>query len=753
MYLDLTLNHTAMGEFVFLRRADGDFLIGLNDLAALGLRPANGAVPVQIEGAPDRYVSLRELGATDLVMDTRQMTLQVEVPPSLFDKNAIDLASTASPDALGSAARSGFLNYRLAEAAYGSVNSRLTLATELGLRYGNALFINQNLFRQNGDVARYLTQLVFDQPASQQRLILGDFTATSSELGSALPMGGLNLSKLYSLTPDLVRQPTAGFSGVADSPSSVDVRVNGMPVAHSQVGAGPFELQNLRQYGGASNVQVLVRDAFGREQLYSFPFYFSDQALRQGLQEYSYGLGKIRVNSGLPGDDYGNTAFSAFHRFGYSDALTLGVRAEAAEELANAGLEAVWRSDQWGVLSGSASGSNYKGRSSQAAALGYTYLQPHWGVRAIARRYDDRYAPLETLVSPFNRQGDYGLSLSWYPAAGHSVNLSQTLSQSTDEGSTRVSSLNYTQTVSASNVLFATVQNTETATQPQSVWSLFAGWIYRFGGQHTASAYATTDDHGQQTTVAQLQRDIPYGEGLGYRLDWTGTQPGSTDRFSGFAQWNLPALSVTLDANSSYGQGRQLDYRELALAGSIAFAGNAWGLSRPITDSFAIAQLGAPVAGVHFLANNQDIGVSDRSGQVISPFLGSYYESRVTVQDQDVPLDYVMGREFYTVKPAYRSGVQLNFGLRRVRAIDGILRWRKDAQTPTADNQFVSLSRSGQARQSFQVGKDGHFYLENISPGNYQGSIQSLDYSCSFALQVPDQQETVYTLPGDLICD
>lgn len=753
MFLDLNLNHTPRGEFVFYRRPDGDFLISVSDLSALGLHPVIGSTPVNIEGESNGYMSLRDLGAHSLEMDVAHMTLDAELPAQLFEASAIDLAASTTSDALSSVQNSGFLNYRLAQTAYGSETVHRTLATELGLRFGAALFLNQNLLREDGSSSRYITQLVIDRPENQQRWTLGDFTASSSELGSALPMGGLNLSKLYSLTPELVRQPVAGFSGVTESPSTVEVRVNGVPVAQSQVGAGPFALQNLRQYGGASDVQVVVRDALGREQLYNFPFYFSDQSLREGLQEYSYSLGKIRVNPGLPNDDYGTTAFSAFHRFGYSDALTLGARVEATENLSNAGLEAVWRNDQWGVFAASASASDYQGFASQASMLAYTYVQPSFGVRAVARYYDENYAPLETLLTHFNRQGEYGLSLSWYPAAGHSVNFNHTLTQTFDQGSTRTSSINYQQSISASNLWFATLQHTDTQTPPASVWSLFAGWIFRFGGKDSASAYATSDDTGHQNTTTQLQHDVPFGEGLGYRVGWTGTQPDNADRLNGFAQWNLPALSVSVDAYTVFAQGRQVDYHEFAAAGSIVFAGPAWGLARPINDSFAIVQLGAPVRGVHILANSQDVGVSNRNGQVVSPYLGSFYESRLSLEDRDVPLDYVMGREFYTVKPAYRSGVHVDFGLRRIRALDGVLRWHTKAETPTADHQHVNLTQDGKIVQAFQVGSKGHFYLENIKPGSYLGSIRSDEHSCSFSLQVPDQQETVYTLPGDLICE
>jgi len=753
MFLDLKVNQADRGEFAAYRSADGDFFIRLADFQQLGLKRDITMPRVRIDGESGSFVSLRELGATSLLLDSAKMSLAVELPPEVFEKTTYDASTQDTRYTLASDRNSGFVNYRLADTTYGTSTSTRSLSTELGLRYGGVLLLNQSQFRDDGSTSRYLTQLVYDRPELQQRFIAGDYTATSSSLGSVLLMGGLNFSKVYTMTPDFIRQPMAGFTGVATSASQVEVRVDGVPVAYSQVGAGPFELQNLLRYGGANNVQVVVRDALGREQTYGFPFYYSDQSLREGLQEYSYSFGKIRSNAGQANDNYGPTAFSAFHRYGYSDSLTLGARAEAAQDLNNLGLEATWRNDQFGALAAAVSASNFQGSSGDATMLSYNYQQSKFALSSIARHYSANYAPLETLVNGFNLNGEYGASLSWYPAPGHSVNFSHTLTETRTQGDTHITSLSYTHSLSSGNFLYGTLQRTDSDSVAPATTSLFIGWIYRFGDKYTASATATRDQNGQQTLFTQFARDVPQGEGLGYRVGWTGTQPQNSDRFSGYAQWNLPAASLSVDANTLPAQGSSADYRELAVAGSVAFAGNAWGFSRQINDSFAIVQLGAPVAGVSVLSNSQKIGVSNAEGQVISPFVTSFYDSQVSVNEQDIPMQYAMQKDIYKVRPAYRGGVEVNFGLRRVQGLDGVLRMRVGNATPTADNRLVTITQNGQLQQEFQVGREGHFYIENIAAGEYHGEIKTDTHVCSFLLKVPATQEVVFTLPGDLVCE
>src|SRR6185436_1391925 len=176
------------------------------------------------------------------------------------------------------------------------------------------------LIRSGGStrVARYATQLVYDRREEQQRLTVGDHTATSGELGSTLAVGGIGFSKLYQMTPYFIRQPLAGFAGSVSTPSQVEVRLGGVPVFREQVEPGPFEVKNLQNF----------RDALGREQVIGYPYYFADQALRAGLHEYSYSLGALHEEIGTSNAHYGAGVMTALHRYGVSDRVTLGLRGE-----------------------------------------------------------------------------------------------------------------------------------------------------------------------------------------------------------------------------------------------------------------------------------------------------------------------------------------------------------------------------------------------------------------------------------------
>ena len=138
-------------------------------------------------------------------------------------------------------------------------------------------------------------------------------------------------------------------------PSTVDVFVNGQPVSSEQVQPGPFEINGIPAVNGAGQMQVVVTDALGRQQVVSQPFYAGTSLLRQGLSEYSVEAGAVRRNYANRSNDYGNAVGAATYRRGMTDSLTAGAHAEAQSQgAAAAGVDGAVQVGTLGIVSGSA---------------------------------------------------------------------------------------------------------------------------------------------------------------------------------------------------------------------------------------------------------------------------------------------------------------------------------------------------------------------------------------------------------------
>ena len=111
-------------------------------------------------------------------------------------------------------------------------------------------------------------------------------------------------------------------------PSTVDVFVNGRAVGSSEVPAGPFVVNQVPALNGSGDVNIVVRNALGQEQIISVPFYSAAVMLQPGLSLYDIDLGPVRENYGLASADYGPLIAAATWRHGFTSLFTGEIHAE-----------------------------------------------------------------------------------------------------------------------------------------------------------------------------------------------------------------------------------------------------------------------------------------------------------------------------------------------------------------------------------------------------------------------------------------
>ena len=125
--------------------------------------------------------------------------------------------------------------------------------------------------------------------------------------------------------------------------------------------------------------------------------------------------------------------------------------------------------------------------------------------------------------------------------------------------------------------------------------------------------------------------------------------------------------------------------------------GGAVFLARPIVDSFAVVRID-DIPGVRVYQNGNYAGKSDASGKVILTQLMPYMDSRITVEDQDVPIDITLKSNEQRVAPYYRSGVIADLAARRVVNATLVVCLPNNNLLPTgAEVHLPGMSRTGLA--------------------------------------------------------
>ncbi|TFG92394.1 MAG: fimbrial biogenesis outer membrane usher protein, partial [Syntrophobacterales bacterium] len=672
------------------------------------------------------------------------------------------------------------LNYRLDYLTGDSFGFEgFNFTNELGVRIGDFLLLSNSLFTDNQETSRFIrlsSSLIYDRRPEMQRFILGDFTATSGNLGTDLILGGISFSKVYRINPYFINHPTAGLSGLVPLPSDLEVYLNGSRIRTERLAPGEFELRNITGYGGESNVQVIIRDPFGREQLISNPFYFTDIMLKKGLHEYSYNFGAIREDYGIVGNSYGKLAFTGFHNYGFSDSLTLGLRGEWAGSAFNMGSQASFLIPTAGTVTASLSGS-YDGKSNSGVAglLGWNFQgENNVSARLFVKGVSRDYATIDRDAARMKTEYEADAGIGYSNQVLGAFNLDFASYRTYERDATRAVTASYSRSLTNNINLSASFRRT---LAPTAANECYISLNYYPGRQINLSAnYRRAGEASTETLV--LQKNLPLGEGVGYNVavertdaDFygvTGVSPSVT--------YNAPhgvyeADYAWLDTNNGNSQ-----YSRFSASGAIVYLGNTLGLIRPVSDRFALIKVGE-VAGVGVNLNNQMMARTGSSGTAFIPDLGSFNYNQVSVTDKDIPMDYLLSAKMKYISPPFRSGSCVIFDAPKVQAITGTVSAKIGTEIKPLEYDEVSLTVDGKP-VTLQTGTGGEFYLDNYSlggtdgpdiqdmgcsaldkagasyfkPGNYKATVNHEGRSCTFSFEIPRSYEMILEL-GQITCE
>jgi hypothetical protein len=132
------------------------------------------------------------------------------------------------------------------------------------------------------------------------------------------------------------------------------------------------------------------------------------------------------------------------------------------------------------------------------------------------------------------------------------------------------------------------------------------------------------------------------------------------------------------------------------------------------------------VEGVRVYVNGQEAGRTDARGRAVVPHLASYYDNQLSIDDGDIPIDFLVSRVRLNFAPALRSGNCVEFPLHPYRAQTGRL-----LQEKAGEREALAFVR-GQWRFAdeeyvFETDGDGYFYFDNSQE---QKSPLGLDHAC-----------------------
>jgi outer membrane usher protein len=730
--LQLTINGTLAGDdFIVLRDAGGGLWITAEDFRRLRLQAPH--VPPRIADGR-RFLPLAAIAGTRVSYDDAHSAASISAPGAAFDGTNVSFTGNGPRPPLSASGTGAFLNYELygqtgqySGADIASAYAELGIFSPLGVLTDTGVESAQEGMHT---YVRLETTFTHDFPSSLETLRLGDAISVPGSWAQAVRFGGLQWGTNYGIRPDLVTTPLLAVSGTAVVPSTVDVFVNGKAVGSSEVPAGPFVVNQVPALTGAGDVNIVVRNALGQEQIVSVPFYSAPVMLQPGLSMWDIDVGALRENFGLDSADYGPALASATWRHGFGASTTAEFHAEGLRDgPAAAGFDIAQALDHWAVVTadiavgGQGDPAVVSGLPAQPGstgayeALGIQHVDEHFSVMLQAQHASAGFrevGDVSGVPTPLERyMAQAGVNLA------HSGSLQAAFVAQHNSDDTRQEAIGVSYQVNVwRGSLGASISRTTGDTHDTNAFLFYSLPLGDRRNTSTTVRYDSQQPSPNTALVQTYQKNLPVGPGDGYLLS-AGTD-GSYN-----ADYTRQFNALTVDAAAA--RFEDMSAQRLTLTGGLIFMDSEVRAMRTVTDSFAMVDVGG-IPNVTVFFDNQPVGRTDDNGVALVPNLRSFDVNRLSIDPLQLPLDATVSDTQVQIVPPYRSGNLVRFPVERVHS--GVFRLRYEGK-PIPPGAVVRFQG-----QDFPVGLDGLTYVTGYDHGT-TGEANWSEGQCVFRLPPP----------------
>lgn len=667
--------------------------------------------------------------------DDRALRLDITTNPALLPKRAISVSS--APDRYDDRFSQGVVvNYGIHTSPAlpwsGSFEGRITLRPNEVVETTMGRTIS-------GTWTRGLSSLTLDAPDSMRRIVIGDAGFRGGPLDGSGYLGGVSISRAFSLNPYAQYFPTPSLHATVLRPADVDLYVNGAVVKHLQLAPGNYNFSDIPIVAGYSDARVIVRDQFG-EQSSNVIEYGATSLLRPGLTDYHYAAGLLRSANGFDAVRYGVPVASAAYRVGTSEKTTLGASLQATPTDMTAAFEADHLLGL-GIVQTDVAVSRTAGSSGTALSFVYGTTGLRSGTAVEARWQSPTFKNVGDSDGFDRVLGDASFSRTQRIDAATTLSFVARYSRYLQSGIVRSETASLFRHLGNWDLSASYTAGTQVGAQARRLnaasltltRTLGAGGTQsvRYDGGRTAAVTMTHANDSQLGTSYSVDLDPAQNTPLAANVR-VGLPYGSIDTRIAVPHGLKPEMSSDFGGSVVYGAGRLF-------------------FGQPVGDAYAIVSAdGMPGARVSLYGH--DVATTDRRGYALLPFLASNQANDVGISSAGLPLeDIVDANGERRVAPRYHAGTFVQFAAHRVHAVVGDLTI-KDARGSVRTPAFGEIDVTGDAgRATSAIDEAGRFYFDNLQDGVYRATIVDDSGTCSMRFTVPKFKESIFNI-GRLQC-
>jgi outer membrane usher protein len=745
----LTFRGKILGEIPILLTRDGRFAVYqpiFRLLLSKLLNPDGLRKLDQGLGAHDPFFP-GDLAETGISLQFNASDLSVAVlsiePASLQTTALFETASnTAETPDFGPAPFAGYLNLNLYQSFTWQSNAprpgpSLALIGALNLHNfvleGSGMFTDQSrdLNGKGGyHFDRDYVRLVYDEPGEYRRWLAGDLSPEIRGDQGYVQMGGVGVlreRRRFNLDRTAVLQGNRQI--VLQNDSTVSIYRNGVLFSQNRLPAGPYDLSSLPLLAGGNDIRIEVKDNAGRVQNIQYQSYSDPIDLFPGDYEYGAYIGAVGDTLGGSPHYTSDIAFTGFFRKAFIDHPALGVGLQLSRKVQQITGQTqlyLWNSSRVqfdaGYSHSQIGGSGYSASIEFDKTLNRNELTDSFILRAdySSRRFTGIGAPDPDNSTAYSIDAQYTRA---FTPKFYVTGLANYIHGRGPEGDSYRFGLagSYRFNPKWSLRLGADYAHFDTGGGRQNGLGATISLVFQPQIRDRAEARY---DSGTDTSALSYSHASTGGIGSVDYGVLAQNDPESTS-IEGYAEYTGNRFDASF-TQSTYGDGvgsvTDSQVSSVQLGTAIAFADGHFGLSRRITDSFAIFYP-HPTLGDHRIVAGQSLAPGDfisRSGTfggAVNNYLASYVDQSITYDVENPPPGYDIGPGIYRIRPSYHSGYAIEVGTAAFVSAVGTLIGEDGKPVALAVGTISPLDQPNAAATPFFTNGAGRFAVQNLLPG------------------------------------
>ncbi|MBV9148594.1 MAG: fimbrial biogenesis outer membrane usher protein [Candidatus Eremiobacteraeota bacterium] len=630
-------------------------------------------------------------------------------------------------------------------------------AGPINLTAGRGAFLNYNQMRENGTYDLYLADkngvfktrylstagsagLEFHRgetawyrldPVHHYVLLIGEGTSGDDWLSTSAGFAGVHFASEYTSDPSYLGHAPLSVSGVAETPSFLEVFIDNISIYRADVPQGPFTVRDLPPSAARSDVVMVLTDAQGKKKIEIARPAVDAQLVAKGKTWFAFDAGIGEENRNLKNTYYRHGIFAGAIRHGISNRVTGEIFAESinGENFIDAGPDVRLGPDQTFEFRIGGGNKRHSGQYRLNLTRGKFRFNERFSYSSLKQE------PIEGLdlgdVARLSETSE--LSVDFSPK----ISLGLSLNRSRDNQGSDASLLSMRTSFRSDSGV--TLNLNPFYDFPRHLMSANMSISFSVGSNRRINERSAITTQNEISSALEYRKDSSDpNDPISYEAQISANQ--SQDRSISISD-QLPWASTNFRAQEQ----NHVRVYEPDISGAVAFVGGNVYALRSINSSESFGVVHIPgLKNVRVSVNSEPVGRTDSHGDLLLKKLSPYRDNTITVSEEDIPLS-VNIRDPQKVVPASASPANVTIPILSRGGL--IIEVVDERGTPLAPGSELS-SASG---ATYVVGYGGRAYITGVKPGPQQltGSVGAK--SCKVDIDVPSNVDDIPDL-GRLVC-